>query len=173
MEHVAKKSAMMKATGDNGEIEITIARYGDVDKDGDVFLPGSIFSSKTNIPVAQYQHSLKLPVGVAQYSGITDEGDVVYKGQIDMENVQGADTFRHIKAMGDDQEYSFRFRSKEYTHNEHGGMNFVKADVYEVSPVMTGSGNHTGTISAKEAKEEETIEGPSPLSMALAILWEI
>ena len=172
------KFGRMKAAGDAGELTITFARYNDVDKDNDVFAMNSLFSSKKNVPMAQYQHSLALPVGVGQLKGVTDEGDVIWDGQLDMANPVAADTFRHVKAMGEDQEFSFRFRAKDYSYNEHGGITFKSADVYEVSPVMRGSGNHTTTLEAKAADETaEVVEEPKAamnpgVSKALAILWD-
>ena len=71
------------------------------------------------------------------------------------------DTAEHITAMGESQEYSFRAFLEEYTINDNGGYNIKKARVVEVSPVMVGAGNDTGTLSIKKQFEMLGVTDPA------------
>ena len=173
------KTGYVKAVGDEGILTIAFAREGDTqpDKDGDFFDVGSLRVMKgTQVPLAQFGHSGELPVGVGTLGRASN--DATWTGQVNMKHPMGPATFEYAKAMGADAEASFRFRSAKHSSNRRtGGKNFHDAEVFEVSLVMVGAGNHTAVTDAKaetgsgDGVGNEGIQGLE--SQALAILWEV
>ena len=152
------KTGILKEATDEGKLTIAFATYGEEDKDRDIFHPGSLYATG-KVAMEQFGHGRDLPIGVGE---MTQAGkDAVWTGQLDLENEVARNHFRHIKAMGSDQEYSFRAFIEEYTRNaDTGGFNFYKARVFEVSPVLVGAGNNTRTLSQKSAGPGQAEQAP-------------
>ena len=141
---------VIRKADEKGALEIAFCRYGDTDKDGDVFEVGSLYSTG-NVLMSQFNHSLDVPVGV----GVLGQSgmDRTWAGQMHMASQVALDHLAHIIAMDEDQEYSFRALLEEWKFGENYGLIIVRARVIEVSPVMVGAGNHTGTLAVKSGIE--------------------
>lgn len=149
---------------DQGEVCAVIATLGVVDKDGDVLLPGS-FPESATVKMSGYGHDVILdgaaPVGKGTIS--VDGDKAVFTGRFFMSTARGAESFRTVKELGSDGEWSFGFpRSVETTKmtdewKSKGARRLIsKLMPIEASPVFIGAGHGTGTLYTK-AKEEEVI----------------
>ena len=143
-----KSGSLIDAT-EEGILVIQFAKINEIDKQGDLYLPGSI-TSKDVVPMSGYNHSMGLPIGTGS---MYEKGDVgIWSGQIDLDNENAANTYKHIRAMGKSQEYSWKFSAAKediVRPRNRRGRNFKKVYGYEVSPVLRGIGNSTHTIVAK------------------------
>ena len=134
---------------EKGILTILIATIGEFDKQNDRYLPESVLSRDT-VPMAQYGHSEGLPIGTGNV--IVKGNGVYWEGQLDLENTDALTTYNHIKKMGGSQDYSFRatINGSDYVRNNRGGRDIRKMTIYEVSPVLNGAGNQTGTVIIKD-----------------------
>jgi len=145
----------IKSAG-KGEFTAVIARYGVIDKDGDVTIPGAHKDGAT-VVVSAYGHQSwggALPVGKATLR--TDGTKTVAEGQFFMDTSHGRDTFETVKQLGDMGQWSYGFDVVDSEMGEKDGqrVRFLKAqDIHEVSPVLIGAGVDTRTLSTKSAKE--------------------
>lgn len=153
---IFKTMSVVKELTPEGKLTIVFANEGTPDLEGDTFSPGSLYSTG-KIAMAQFNHSLALPVGVGELA--RSGNDVTWSGQLRMSDPVAANHFEQMKAMGPDQEFSFRAFIEEYTRNsETGGFNFYKARVIETSPVLAGAGADTRIVAMKslEARGVDT-----------------
>lgn len=137
---------------DEGRVRVVFATLGVVDKDGDVTEAGA-FKSGQPVVVSAYQHGSwqgALPVGKGV---IAEDGDeAVADLEFFMDTTHGRDTFLTVKALGDQQEWSYSLhnvKARKGTH-EGRGVRFIEGvDVKEVSPVLVGAGVNTRTLDVK------------------------
>lgn len=162
-----------------GRVKALFVRFNDMDKDGDITLPGAI--GKQDVVLASYGHNYgSLPVGKGR---IREEGDIgVFEGEFFTDTAGGSDTYRTLKQLGPLQEWSYMFRVDDYRLRKpkagensirYDGMirEFKKVTVKEVSPVMVGAGRETQTLDIKGCKncglnqgeeEQPETEPPAP-----------
>jgi hypothetical protein len=148
-----------------GEIEACVATLGVVDNDGDYMRPGCI-ESGSKVVMSDYGHSWVIggqrPVGKG---AITVTGNkAMFKGRIFMDTEAGQETYKTLKAMGPDQEWSFGYQvvtsSKPSDDERKQGAyrSLDKLKSFEVSPVFMGAGLGTGTTSIKSQADGHTDE---------------
>ena len=142
-----KFGGRLKQADAEGRLIIQFAKYNEADKDDDVFKTGSIFTAGENIPMAPYNHGRGEPIGVGRVYSVGD--DVLWEGQMFLDYPLAAHTFNVIKAMGPDQEYSFRLFPMQYQRNAKGGLDIASARSTHITPVEIGAGNTTGTRAVK------------------------
>jgi hypothetical protein len=142
---------------DDGAVVVAFSRFNEIDRDADVTYPEAIASGKS-IPMSDFGHTSwparggRLPTG----KGVTRvDGDLaIFDGGFFLKTAQGANAYETVKAMGDDQEWSYGFDVKDYEprpKNFPGAKRGLKSlDVFEVSPVLIGAGKSTGTLAIKE-----------------------
>lgn len=139
---------------DKGEVSAVFATLNVIDADGDVTLPGA-FETGAKARISAYGHSSwggALPVGKGS---IREEGDeAILDGQFFLDTPAGADTFKVVKALGEDdlQEWSYGYDAIEYSFGEFEGRPvrfLIKLKVHEVSPVLLGAGIGTRVLTAK------------------------
>ena len=141
---------------DAGTVKAVIATLNVRDKDGDVTLPGFFGTQPTAIAHAHDRSR------VGGKGAITESnGSAVFTGQYFLETIEGREQYLTAKAMGDLQEWSYGFHLQEggTEIGQHEGqpVRFLKpkADgsagvrVAEVSTVLVGAGEGTGTVSIK------------------------
>lgn len=165
---VLRKSMDLK-TETTGEVSSVIATLNVKDKDGDVTLPGFFGEQTVSIVTSHNWMDLMLGKGI-----LKEEGEqAVFRGRFNLDDPDAKKL--HTKLLFDLDnppakiEWSYNLRLKAgasvpFTdHEEFGdgqwlqpvdGEAGVKVD--EVSPVMVGSGEGTGTLGVK-AKKGETI----------------
>jgi len=135
-----------------GEIEVTWATLGVVDRDGDIILPEAVPAGKT-VPIMQWGHRLSdLPIGEATLSV---EGDrAVARGRLYLGTTAGKDHYEVLRERGASQEWSFSYyvtRSSDELVDGRAVRVIQAMDVLEVSPVLVGAGIATRTDSLKSA----------------------
>lgn len=158
---------------DKGEVAAVFATLDVVDLDGDVVLPGA-FEDGAKVKISAYGHRSwmgALPVGKGLIREVGKEA--LLEGQFFMDTVAGADTFRVVKALEDEQEWSFGFDAIKYSFGERDGapVRFLEQlKTWEVSPVLLGAGIDTRTIGAKGAPLKFVDEAEQVVAMLTALV---
>lgn len=158
----AKNGIVTKGVGtleikdaEKGEVTAVVATLGVVDKDREVILPGAI-KDGARVKLSLYGHGAVFgdaPVGKGTLSMNGDR--VLFNGQFFMTTSRGNEAFRTIKELGPDQEWSIGYRVVKWSEpndewRAKGAMRILeKLDVFEVSPVIIGAGEDTGTVAVK------------------------
>ncbi len=166
MEH---KLLDLKATGDAGEVVADIATLNVKDKDGDVTLAGYFGKQPASIVLAHDWGPVMLGKGT-----VTEQGDrAVFDGKFNMskDDPEARAVFSRLKFDQDNPpkqiEWSYGFQTldggtEKFTdHPDFGDGTFLGplddgtpgVKVAEVSPVMIGAGEGTGTVSVKTFTE--------------------
>lgn len=135
-----------------GELEVTWATLGVVDRHGDVILPEAVPVGKS-VPIMQWGHNLSdLPIGEALLSV---EGDrAVARGRLYLNTTAGKEHYEVLRARGGSQEWSFSYIVSKAAEDTVDGVpaRIIQAmDVLEVSPVLMGAGINTRTDAIKSA----------------------
>jgi hypothetical protein len=174
---MAKNSLDLKSFGgfeikdaDKGEVTAIVATLGVVDRDGDVFLPGSIPDGVT-VKLSAYGHDIiemdEPPVGIGK---LVVKGDkALFDGRFFMTTTRGRDAFFTTKELGSDSEWSFGFvRSLTKTApmtdewNAQGARRLITSVVpMEASPVFIGAGIGTETLITKAKEDEDAPPDPA------------
>ena len=142
---------------DDGSVIVAFSKANEIDRDGDVTYPDAIPDGKS-VPMSDYGHTSwpqrggRLPTGKGI---IRTDGDLkLFDGGFFLSTGQGRNAYETVKAMGADQEWSFGFDVKDSVRNPKdfpGAKRGLKSlDVFEVSPVLIGSGKSTGTLAIKD-----------------------
>lgn len=153
---------------EQGEVTAVVATLGVVDKDGDVILPGAVAAGGAKVKVSGYNHDIVLdgaaPVGKGTITEIGDK--LMFQGKFFLSTTRGREAFHMVKEMGADGEWSFGFprqvKTAELTEEwKAKGARRLIAGLrpIEASPVITGAGVGTQTLTAKAA--DATIEPPA------------
>ena len=143
-----------------GTARIAFAKFNEVDKDGDVTLPGA-FKEGQEVRVSYWGHRWSdLPVG----KGIISQDDQWAYADIKffLDTDHGRNTYETVKGLGALQEWSYGFNVLD--GEKHGTFNggqvpgsiLKSLDTFEVSPVLLGAGNDTHTVAIKAAGEGVT-----------------
>lgn len=131
-----------------------IVNYGPVDSHGTSWAPGVFAESlQRKMPKSVWSHDPTRPIGkVIQYRD-TDEGLDVLVQFADLDAVPDA---RMAYSLLHDEiidEFSFAFyrQADEPDPNNPGAIRITRADISEVSPVLTASGQGTGLLGVRSA----------------------
>lgn len=157
----------VKAVGDSGEVEAIIATFDVIDKDRDVTRKGFFGTQPTAIVWA---HDWTAPIGKGS---ITEtDVDARFNGKFFLNTTRGKDAWETVKAMGDMQEWSYGFDildgGSEKGQLDGQDVRFLQASasgsagakVYEVSPVLVGAGEGTGTVELRAFDPDKTAGMP-------------
>jgi HK97 family phage prohead protease len=142
-----------KADGATGEVSAVFSTFNLVDKDKDVVL-ASAFTPGQEVPMT-WAHDWSKVVGKGSVR--VDPDRAIFEGTFFTDTQAGQEAYRTVKAMGALQEYSFGFQvlASDYETRDGQSVRVIKqAKIFEVSPVLVGAGEHTGTIAIKEATPE-------------------
>jgi hypothetical protein len=146
----------------SGEVVARVATINTVDRDQDVFLPGSIGAGH-RVKLSSYGHDTILgnapPAGIGT---ITEEkGEAILRGRFFMSTQRGQEAFMTVRELGEDGEWSVGFprsmvklapMTKEW--HEQGARRLIAGvTLIEVSPVMMGAQIGTGTLYTKCATD--------------------
>ena len=142
-----------------GLVEAVFSTFNVKDFDDDMTLPGA-FEDGASVTISAYGHKSwmgALPVGKGAIRA--EAGRAVLDGQFFLQTDAGKETFEVVKAMGQDQQWSYGYDVLETgtltDEMRQKGISRVlqKLKVYEVSPVLVGAGVGTGTLSVKAMDE--------------------
>ena len=162
------KRFQLKEISPKGEVAAEIATLGVKDKDGDVTLPGFFGSQDTKMVLSHDWGPVMLGKGK-----ISEQGEkAVFDGKMNLDeaDAEARAVFSRLKFDMENPpaliEWSYGFELKEgarepfKNHAEFGDGFWLKpvddspgAKVHEVSPVLVGAGEGTGTVSVKGAGE--------------------
>lgn len=154
-EHETKHFAVSVKDAEKGMVEAVFSTFDVVDLDGDVTLPDA-FEDGAKVAISAYGHASwggAKPVGKGVIR--VEKDRAVLDGQFFMDTIEGAETFKTIKNMGELQEYSYGFdvldtdTVTEDMRKQGVRRVLKKLKVYEVSPVFRGAGIATQTLAVK------------------------
>lgn len=139
---------------EQGLVTAAFARFDVIDLDGDVTTKGAL-TDGAPVVISAYGHKSwegALPPGKGV---IRIEGDEAFvDAQFFLDTPQGKATFDTVKAMGDQQEWSYSLRDVVADRGQFEGKNvrFIRSvAVKEVSPTLMGAGIGTRTVAVKSA----------------------
>ena len=163
---VTKEIARAEFT-EAGEVEAVVATLGAVDRDRDVFLPGA-FPPRSRVWLSSYGHDVVRrdapPAGVGFVT--PDRDRAVLRGRFFIDTDRGREAFRVVKNLGEDGEWSIGYsersvRTAPLTHEwrRRGARRLVAAvEPLEASPVFMAAGFDTGTVAAKDRRDQRSID---------------
>lgn len=148
-----------------GIIEAFVAAVGNKDSVDDIIIPGAFTSSLLRRkPRVVWGHNWNEPIGkVLEITEVppTDDrlpqkmknagvGGLYAKVQFNLASERGREAFATVLFFGEEQEWSIGYKTitKEYDPIKKANI-LREVELYEVSPVLHGANNLTGTISVK------------------------
>lgn len=156
-----------------GIVECFVAGVGNKDSVGDIVLSGAFTESlKRRKPRVVWGHDWNHPIGKVleiyevpandprlpakmKRAGI---GGLFARVQFNMQAEKGREAFANVAFYGEDQEWSIGYKTLDAIYDNSRQANLLReVELYEVSPVLHGANQLTGTISIKTAKEDEPV----------------
>jgi HK97 family phage prohead protease len=148
-----------------GIVECFVAGIGNKDSVGDVCLPGAFSGSlKRRKPRVVWGHNWNEPIGKVldiyevgpndprlpmkmRRAGI---GGLYARVQFNLKSERGKEAFNSVVFFGEEQEWSIGYKTLDAVFDPSQQANMLKeVELYEVSPVLHGANQLTGTISIK------------------------
>lgn len=148
-----------------GIVECFVAGIGNKDSVGDIIVPGAFDESlKRRKPRVVWGHDWNQPIGKVleivevgpndprlpakmKAAGI---GGLYARVQFNLKSERGREAFANILFFGEDQEWSIGYKTHDAVYDTAKQANILKVlELYEVSPVLHGANQLTGTISIK------------------------
>lgn len=152
-----------------GIVEAFVAGIGNKDSVGDICAPGAFNGSlKRRKPRVVWGHNWNDPIGKVleiyevpasdprlpekmKRAGI---GGLYAKVQFNLNSEKGKEAFANVQFFGLEQEWSIGYKTLDAVFDPAKQANVLKeVELYEVSPVLHGANQLTGTISIKGAKK--------------------
>lgn len=148
-----------------GIVECFVAGVGNKDSVGDIVAPGAFAASlRRRTPRVVWGHDWNQPIGKVleiyevppsdnrlpkkmREAGI---GGLFAKVQFNLKSERGREAFASVSFFGLDQEWSIGYKTLDAVYDNGRQANVLKeVELYEVSPVLHGANQLTGTISIK------------------------
>lgn len=148
-----------------GIVECFTAAIGNKDSVGDICLPGCFDASlRRRKPRVVWGHNWNEPIGKVldiyevgpndprlpakmRANGV---GGLYTRVQFNLKSERGKEAFSNIQFFGEEQEWSIGYKTLDATYDNQKKANLLKeVELYEVSPVLHGANQLTGTISIK------------------------
>ena len=136
---------------ETGKGRAVFATFDQVDKDGDVTLPGA-FGNQSCKVCAAHQWELP-PIGAAKVS--ESGSDAIADFQLNMEMTAAQEWYKSMKFNSENglvQEFSYGFHIDKESFGEREGKQvriLEKLSVFEISPVLLGAGMNTRLLAMK------------------------
>ena len=157
------------AVNKKGIVECFVAGIGNKDSVGDICASGAFNASlKRRKPRVVWGHNWNDPIGKVleiyevpssdprlpekmKRAGI---GGLYAKVQFNLNSEKGKEAFANVQFFGMEQEWSIGYKTLDAIFDPAKQANVLKeVELYEVSPVLHGANQLTGTISIKGAKK--------------------
>lgn len=148
-----------------GIVECFVAGIGNKDSVGDVVISGAfakslmrrkprvVWGHSWNDPIGKVLEMYEVPVGDSRLpakmrnAGI---GGLYAKVQFNLNSEKGKEAFATVAFFGEEQEWSIGYKTIDSVFDPNLQANILKeVELYEVSPVLHGANQLTGTISIK------------------------
>jgi HK97 family phage prohead protease len=158
-----------------GIVECFTAAIGNKDSVGDICLPGCFDASlRRRKPRVVWGHNWNEPIGKVldiyevgpqdprlpakmRANGV---GGLYTRVQFNLKSERGKEAFSNIQFFGEEQEWSIGYKTLDATYDNQKKANLLKeVELYEVSPVLHGANQLTGTISIKADEQELESKG--------------
>lgn len=180
-----RKQLKIESVGKAGDVAAVIATLNVKDKDGDVTLPGFFGVQHPSIVTSHNWQDIMLGKGT-----LTEDGDkAVFEGKFNLDDPDAAKLHSKLKFDMDNPpaqiEWSYNLRLKKgaqvpFTGDEKFGdgqwLGPVDGEagvkVNEVSPVLIGAGEATGTVSVKTAEAVSLADKIKTSNDLLAVIAE-
>ena len=156
-----------------GIVECFVAGVGNKDSVGDIVLSGAFTESlKRRKPRVVWGHDWNHPIGKVleiyevpandprlpakmKRAGI---GGLYARVQFNLKADKGREAFANVAFYGEDQEWSIGYKTLDAIYDNGRQANLLReVELYEVSPVLHGANQLTGTISIKAAKKDDPV----------------
>ncbi len=140
---------------ETGQFQAVFSRFDEIDKHGDITLK-SAFTDGALVRISAWGHKWhELPVG----KGVIhhDEEKAWVDGMFFLDTEGGRETYKTVKNLGELQEWSYGFdvlKSSNGKYEDQDVRYLESLEVFEISPVLIGAGNHTGTSFIKGSHTE-------------------
>lgn len=157
-----------------GIVECFVSGVGNKDSVGDIVLPGAFTESlKRRKPRVVWGHDWNHPIGKVleiyevpasdlrlpakmRSAGI---GGLFARVQFNLKSEKGREAFANIAFYGEDQEWSIGYKTLDAIYDNQRQANLLReVELYEVSPVLHGANQLTGTISIKSQQQEDEVD---------------
>ena len=157
-----------------GIVECFVAGLGNKDGVGDICAPGCFTESlKRRKPRVVWGHNWNEPIGKVieiyevnpndprlpmkmKRAGI---GGLYARVQFNLKSERGKQAFLDISFFGTEQEWSIGYKTLDAEYDSSRQANILKeVELYEVSPVLHGANQLTGTISIKHAQTQPSVK---------------
>ena len=164
----ARSGAQVTVDKAEGIVECFVAGIGNKDSVGDIVLPGAFTESlKRRKPRVVWGHSWNDPIGkvleiyevpnsdsrLPQKMKSAGIGGLFAKVQFNLGAEKGREAFANVAFFGEEQEWSIGYKTLQANFDPVKQANMLKeVELYEVSPVLHGANQLTGTISVKDGE---------------------
>ncbi|MBF83196.1 MAG: hypothetical protein CL489_01835 [Acidobacteria bacterium] len=164
----ARSGAQVTVDKAEGIVECFVAGIGNKDSVGDIVLPGAFTESlKRRKPRVVWGHSWNDPIGkVLEIYEVPNSdsrlpskmksagiGGLFAKVQFNLGAEKGREAFANVAFFGEEQEWSIGYKTLQASFDPIKQANMLKeVELYEVSPVLHGANQLTGTISVKDGE---------------------
>lgn len=154
-----------------GIVECFVAGVGNKDSVGDIVLPGAFSGSlKRRKPRVVWGHDWNQPIGKVleiyevpasdtrlpgkmKQAGI---GGLFARVQFNLRSERGREAFASVAFFGEEQEWSIGYKTLDAVYDNERKANLLReVELYEVSPVLHGANQLTGTISVKSENQDQ------------------
>lgn len=141
-----------------GRLRAAFSVFDEIDSDGDV-VRASAFTPGQAVPLV-WSHDWARPIGKGT---VAIEGNAaVFDGGFFLNTRDGRDAYETVKAMSELQEFSWGFHildAAPITVNGAQVREILKAELFEVSPVLVGANRNTRTLALKGGEPIEAHSG--------------
>lgn len=153
-----------------GIVECFVAGIGNKDSVGDIVISGAFAKSlMRRKPRVVWGHNWNDPIGKVleiyevppndprlpskmKMAGI---GGLYAKVQFNLNSEKGREAFANVAFFGEEQEWSIGYKTLDAIYDNSRQANVLReVELYEVSPVLHGANQLTGTISVKSDEEK-------------------
>jgi HK97 family phage prohead protease len=175
----SKSGAIINLDEAQGVVECFVAGIGNKDSVGDIVTTGAFTKSlMRRKPRVVWGHNWNDPIGKVleiyevpptdrrlpmkmKMAGI---GGLFARVQFNLQSEKGKEAFANVAFFGEEQEWSIGYKTLRAQFDQKSQANVIfELELYEVSPVLHGANQLTGTISVKS--EEMPTATPSSMSM--------
>lgn len=177
----ALKNSTVNIDKAQGIVECFVAAIGNKDSVGDIIVPGAFSKSLgRRKPRVVWGHNWNEPVGKVLEMfevGPNDPrlpskmksigvGGLFAKVQFNLASERGREAFSTVAFFGEEQEWSIGYKTIDKEYDAMRQANLLKeVELYEVSPVLHGANQFTGTIAVKVAESMAEEKGGCPVDI--------
>ena len=160
-----------------GIVECFVAGIGNKDSVGDICATGAfakslqrrkprvVWGHNWNDPIGKVLEIYEVPVNdprLPMKMKMAGIGGLYAKVQFNLQSEKGREAFANVAFFGEEQEWSIGYKTLRAQFDQNLQANVLyEVELYEVSPVLHGANQLTGTISVKS--DEEKMHGMMPL----------